>query len=307
MTAKPGQTAPSDGAIRLWRSPRLLLASSSLFWAGNFVVGRAVHAAVPPFGLAFWRWIGGLVLVLGFAWPHLRRDAPVLRRHWPMLLLLAGLGVSAYSALIYRGLQSATAINALLLQSAMPLVILVCCFALFGERARPSQLAGIVVSLLGVAVIVTRGMPRLLLAVSLGPGDPWVLLAVLAYALYSALLRKRPPVHPLSFLAASFAFGAALLAPLYAWEHLSGAPTRPSAAGYLAIGYLALFPSCLAYMFYNRGVELIGATRAGQFFHLMPVFGTLLAVMLLGEPFEWYQGLGIALIAVGILLAGLRA
>ncbi|HUA56799.1 MAG TPA: DMT family transporter [Candidatus Sulfotelmatobacter sp.] len=307
MTARLRQTGPTDGAGRLWHAPRLLLAAASLFWAGNFIVGRAVHGTVPPFGLAFWRWTGSLVLVLGFAWPHLRRDAAVLRRHWPVLLLLSGLGVSAYSALTYLGLQSTTAINALLLQSAMPLVILVWCFALFGERARPLQLAGIVVSLAGVAVIVTRGTPQLLLAFALGPGDPWVLVAVLSYALYSTLLRKRPPVHPLSFLAASFAFGAALLLPLYLWEHLSGAPTRPSAAGLLAIGYLALFPSCLAYMFYNRGVELIGPTRAGQFFHLMPVFGTVLAVLLLGEPFEWFQGLGFVLIAAGIGLTGLRA
>jgi drug/metabolite transporter (DMT)-like permease len=305
MAASVPNTAPS-GAGRLWRAPRLLLASASLFWAGNFIVGRAVHDAVPPFGLAFWRWIGSLALVLGFAWPHLKRDAPVLRRHWARLLLLAGLGISAYSALTYLGLRSTTAISALLLQSTMPLVILACSFVLFGERAGPRQLVAIIVSFAGVAVIVTHGAPDRLLALSLGAGDVWVLLAVLGYALYSALLRLRPPVHPLSFLAASFGFGAALLLPGYAWEHLAGAPTRPSVAAALAIGYLALFPSCLAYMFYNRGVELIGANRAGQFFHLMPVFGTLLAVGLLGEPFEPHQALGIVLIACGIGLASLR-
>jgi drug/metabolite transporter (DMT)-like permease len=286
LAAKPRKTMPW-GAARLWHAPWLLLVSASLFWAGNFIVGRAVHETVPPFGLAFWRWLGSLALVLGFAWPHLRRDAPVLRRHGVVLLLLAGLGISAYSALTYLGLGSTPAINALLLQSAMPLVILACGFALFGDRAGPLQLVGI--------------------AVSLGAGDVWVLVAVICYALYSTLLRKRPPVHPLSFLAASFALGAALLLPGYVWEHLAGAPTRPSAGAVLAIGYLALFPSCLAYMFYNRGVELIGANRAGQFFHLMPVFGTLLAVMLLGEPFELHQAVGILLIASGIGLASLGA
>ncbi len=290
----------------MWRAPTLLLASASLFWAGNFVVARAVHEALPPFGLAFWRWALGLILVGPFAWPHLRRDAPVLRRHWGALLLLSALGVSAYSALTYLGLQSTTAINALLLQSSMPLVILACGFALFGDRARPAQLVGIAVSLAGVAVIVSHGDAARLLALSLGRGDLWVLAAVVCYALYSALLRKRPPVHPLSFLATSFAFGAALLLPWYGWEHASGTPTRPSAAGGLAIVYLALFPSCLAYLFYNRGVELIGANRAGQFFHLMPVFGTVLAVALLGEPFELHQAVGIALIAAGIALASLR-
>jgi drug/metabolite transporter (DMT)-like permease len=258
---------------------------------------------MPPIGLAFWRWLVGLILVAGFAAPHLRRDFAALREGWAILLLLAGLGVAAFSALIYLGLQSTTAINALLLQSATPLVILLCCFALFRDRARPAQLIGIAVSLIGVAVIVARGAPASLLALSLNSGDAWVLAAVVCYALYSALLRKRPATHPLSFLTASFALGALLLLPFYVWEDLSGAALRPSAPGLLAIGYLALFPSCLAYLFYNRGVELVGANRAGQFFHLMPVFGSLLAVGLLGEAFESYQAAGILLIAVGIVLA----
>jgi drug/metabolite transporter (DMT)-like permease len=281
----------------------LLLTAASLFWAGNFVVARAVHEAMPPIGLAFWRWLLGLVLVGGFAAPHLRRDFAALRAGWVILLLLAGLGVAAFSALTYLGLQSTTAINALLLQSATPLVILLCCFALFRDHARPAQLIGIAVSLIGVAVIVARGAPSALLALPLNAGDAWVLTAVVCYALYSALLRLRPATHPLSFLAASFALGALLLLPFYVWETLSGTALRPSAPGLLAIVYLALFPSCLAYLFYNRGVELVGANRAGQFFHLMPVFGSLLAVGLLGEAFELYQAAGILLIALGIFLA----
>jgi drug/metabolite transporter (DMT)-like permease len=290
----------------LWRAPALLLAAAGLFWAGNFIVGRAVHAAMPPFGLAFWRWIASLAVVIGFAWPHLRRDAPALRRHWARLTLLSGLGIAAYSALTYLGLQSTTAINALLLQSAMPLVILACCFVLFGERARGGQLIGIALSLAGVAVIVSGGSFAALAALSLARGDAWVLVAVIAYALYSALLRTRPAVHPLSFLAASFALGALLILPFYAWEQLSGTPTRPSATGGIAIAYLAVFPSCLAFLFYNRGVELIGAGRAGHFFHLMPAFGTVLAITLLGEPFGRHHALGIALIALGIGAATVR-
>ncbi len=302
----PHQTAPG-GAGRLWRAPRLLLAAASLFWAGNFIVGRAVHETVPPFGLAFWRWVAGLVLVLGVAAPQVRRDLPTLRRHWAVLVVLSGLGLSAYSSLTYLGLQSTTAINALLLQSAMPLLIIAWCLALFGERAGPLQLAGILVSMVGVAIIVTHGSLASLLSLSFGAGDGWVLAAVICYALYSALLRKRPPVHPLSLLAATFAFGAVLLLPFYVWEHVSGHPTAPSVAGMLAIGYVALFPSCLAFMFYTRGVELIGAGSAGHFFHLMPVFGTVLAVVLLGEPFELHQAFGIVAIALGIGLANLRA
>jgi len=297
----------AGAADRLWRSPALLLSASSLFWAGNFVVGRAVHEVMPPIALAFWRWLGGFLVILCFAWPHLRRDAPALRRSWPSVLLLAALGVAGFSALIYIGLQSTSAINALLLQSATPLVILLGGFALFGDRVRPVQLLAIAISLAGVAIIVARGSPAALRALSLNRGDAWVVAAVLCYALYSTLLRLRPAVHPLSFLAASFALGAALLLPFYVAEQLSGAQLLPSPAGLLAIFYLALFPSCLAYLFYNRGVELVGANRAGQFFHLLPVFGSLLAVALLGETFEPYHAVGIALIALGIGLATARA
>ena len=262
---------------------------------------------MPPIGLAFWRWIGSFVVILGFAWPHLRRDAAALRAAWPRVALLGGLGIAAFTALTYLGLQSTTAINALLLQSATPLVILLCSFGLFGDRVRPVQLAAIAISLAGVAVIVARGAPATLLALSPNAGDAWVLAGIACYALYSALLRLRPAVHPLSLLAASFGFGSLLLLPLTLAEHLSGAVLRPHLPGLLAIGYLAVFPGCLAYLFYNRGVELAGANRAGQFFHLMPVFGSLLAALLLGEAFAPYHAVGIALIALGIGLATLRA
>src|SRR5690349_20573047 len=118
-------------APRLWRTAPLLLAAASLFWSGNFIVGRAVHDSVPPFALAFWRWAISLLLIVGPAWPHVCRDAPVLWRHWRGLLLLAALGIAAYAVLVYLGLQSTTALNGLLLQSATPLVMMACAFALF--------------------------------------------------------------------------------------------------------------------------------------------------------------------------------
>ena len=288
---------------RLWRAPALLLALAVLFWSGNFVVGRAVHEAVPPVALAFWRWTGGLVLVLAFAGAHLRRDLPMLRQRWKTVLVLAVFGIAAYNTLVYLGLRSTTAINALLMQSAMPLVILLFSFLLFGERARPMQLLGVVASLAGVAVIAGRGSPSALFDLSLNVGDAWVMAAVVSYALYSAMLQKRPTVHPLSFLAATFAVGAATLLPIYVWESATIAPLRPSVTAFLAIGYVALFPSFLAYLCFNRGVELIGANRAGQFVHLMPVFGSILAIAFLGEAFHAFHAVGIGLIAAGILLA----
>jgi drug/metabolite transporter (DMT)-like permease len=290
---------------RLWRSPYLLLGLTVLFWSGNFIVGRAIHGTVPPIALAFWRWTGALALVLPFAWPQLRHDLPILVRHWRGVVVLSAFGIAGFNTMIYLGLRSTTAINALLLQSAMPLLILAASFALFGERAGRGQLLGIAASLVGVAVIAGRGSLEALVALSLNAGDSWVLAAVVSYALYSALLRRRPPVHPLSFLAASFAVGTAMLLPLFLWEHLAVARVQPGFVAALSIAYVALFPSTLAYLFFNRGVELVGANRAGQFVHLMPVFGSVLAILVLGEQLYLFHVAGIALIALGIVLASL--
>ncbi|MFN3653404.1 MAG: DMT family transporter [Armatimonadota bacterium] len=288
---------------RLWRAPALLLALATLFWSGNFVVGRAVQAAVPPVALAFWRWTGALLLVLVFAWPHLRQDLPALRRSWPLMLVLSGLGVAAFNTLVYLGLHSTTVTNGVLLQSTMPLLILLGSYLIFRERVRPVQLAAVAISLAGVVAIVAKGSLEVLREFAFNPGDALIFLAVCGYAVYSVLLRKRPEVRPLSFIAATFALGAAMLLPLYLWEHFRVEPLRPGGEALAAIGYVAVFPSLLSYLCFNRAVELIGANRTGQYLHLMPVFGSLLAWLFLGERLHGYHLAGIALIGAGIVLA----
>jgi drug/metabolite transporter (DMT)-like permease len=291
----------------IWRAPYALLPLSMFFWASSLVVARGVHDLVPPVAMAFWRWAGGLVLVLlAGGWRTSRQDWPVLRRHWRILCVLAAFGVGAYNTLTYIGLRSTTAINASLLQSAMPLLILLATFVLFRERPTLSQIAAVFVSLAGVLVIAAHGSWAALRSLTLNPGDVWILGALVIYAIYSALLRRRPPVHPLSFLAATFAIGTTLLTPVAAWEISTGAVIHPTPAALLAMVYIAMFPAFVAYLCFNRGVELLGANRAGQFIHLMPVFGTLLAVVFLGEVFQLYHALGIALIAAGIGMASVR-
>lgn len=291
----------------VWRQPYLLLVLTTLFWSGNFVLGRAVHAAVPPVALAFWRWAGGFLIVLPFAWPYLARDLTIVRRHWRFVLLLSALGVASFNTLVYLGLGRTTAINGLLIQSFMPLAIIAASLALFGERINRWQAIGLALSLAGIVAIVARGELAALAALEVNLGDLLIVLAVLAYALYTALLRRRPVVHPLSFLAVTFALGALILAPLHVIEHWSGNTLSLNATTLGAIGYVALFPSVLAYLCYNRGVELIGANRAGQFVHLMPVFGSLMAVAFLGESFRLFHAIGIALIFAGIVVAAKKA
>lgn len=296
-------STPTGLFDRLWQSSYLLLTLAALFWSGNFIVGRAIHGVAPPIALAFWRWTAGFAVLLPFAWRHLRRDLPVLLRHRWSLVALSALGITAYNALIYVGLSSTTAINALLMQSIIPVLIPVCAFCVFRERALATQILGVAVSKVGIVVIAAQGSLQLLRALHLNPGDVWVLAAVIAYALYSVLLRRRPPVHPLSFLAASIAIGTVLLLPAYLWETVTVAAFRPTTPALLAIAYLAVFPSVLAYLCFNRGVELLGASRAGLFIHLMPVFGSVLAMVFLGETLHPFHLAGMLCIAAGIGLA----
>jgi drug/metabolite transporter (DMT)-like permease len=292
---------------RFWHSAWPLLALTNLFWAGNFIVGRAVAGQVPPVTLAWWRWTGAFIVGIGLAWPHLKRDGPVLLQNAPILLAFAATGIASFNTMTYIGLQYTTAVNALLLQSIMPVVILLWAFALHGERPGVFQAIGVAVSLLGVVAIAGRGSLNVLAGLSFNRGDVWVMAAVVIYALYAVLLRRRPRVHPLSLLVVLMGIGSLLMLPFSIWEAHNGASIRGGWPSYAAIAYTAVLPSLVAYLFFNRGVELIGAARAGQSMHLMPVFGVALAVIFLGERIQAYHAVGIALIAAGIALASLRS
>jgi drug/metabolite transporter (DMT)-like permease len=271
------------------------------------VLGRGVAGLVPPVTLAWCRWTGAFLIALSFAWPQLRRDLLTLLRHWRIMLLLSAVGIASYNTMCYIGLNSTTALNVLLLQSAMPLVIIVWGFALFGDRPSMRQALGVLLSLLGVMEIAGRGSADALVNLQINPGDVWVLIAIVVNGPYYVLLRRRPPVHPVSFLVAAMGIGSCMMLPFMLIEIAGGARITGGAPAYLAMAYIAVFPSLIAYLFFNRGVELIGSTLAGQSMHLMPLFGSILAVSFLGETFRTYHAIGIALIGAGILLASLKS
>jgi drug/metabolite transporter (DMT)-like permease len=291
----------------LWHSAWGLLAAANLFWAGNIVLARGLAGQVPPVALAYYRWTGAFLIAFGFAWPRLKTDAPVMLRHWKIMLLLSATGIASYNTMSYIGLTSTTALNVLLLQSATPVIIIVWAFLLFREKPSPRQAAGVLLSLAGVAAIAGHGSLEVLSHLRLNPGDIWVLAALAIYAFYCVTLRKRPAVHPLSFLVAAMGIGSFMMLPVMLWEAAGGAEIHGGATSYLAIAYTAVLPSFVAYLFFNRGVELIGAGPAGQSLHLMPLFGSVLAVVFLHEQFQAYHATGIAMIAAGILLASLKS
>ena len=292
--------------MRIWNSAWTLLVLANLLWAGNIVLGRGMVGVVPPIALAYWRWTGAFLIAIGFAWPYLRRDWMVLLRHWRMMLLLSATGIATYNTMSYIGLTSTTALNVLLLQSAGPLIIILWAFALFGDRPSVWQAAGVVLSLIGVAVIAAHGSLESLLHLTVNRGDVWILVAMVIYGVYAALFRVRPATHPLSFLVATMGIGSMMILPFYLWEVAEGGRIEGGMPAWFALAYIAVFPSFVAYLFFNRGIELIGAARAGQSWHLMPVFGSILAVVFLGEQFHVYHAVGIALIAGGIVLASVK-
>jgi len=303
----PAMSAMVEIARRVWSSAWTLLVFASLFWAGNIVIGRAVACRVPPITLAYWRWTGAVIVAIGFAWPFLKRDWPVLCRHWGILLLLSATGVASFNTMTYIGLQYTTALNALILQSATPMIILLWAFVLFGERPSLRQMLGMMLSLIGVAITVSHGSLATLAHLSVGAGDAWILIGIGIYALYPPLLRGRPVVHPLSLLVAVMGIGSLMMLPFYLWEIATGPTIRGGVASYAAMAYTAVLPSFIASLFLNRAVELIGAGRAGQSSHLIPVLGMILAVLFLGESFRLYHAVGTAAAAAGIFLASLQA
>ena len=292
---------------RLFDAPYLLLVLTMLFWSGNLVVGRYVAGHVPPVALGTIRWIGATLIVIGFAWPFLRADWKTIRANTGILTILSLTSISAFNTLTYYGLQYTEAINALLLGSTTPIFIAIWALVLFRERLTRGQLFGMLICLAGIVAIVCRGDLTALLAVRFNPGDIYILAALASYALYSVLLRLKPPMHPLSFLTLTMGWGAVLLLPVYGLEISTGYGLKLDWTTVLAMLYVIAFPSLLAHFFFFRGVELIGANRAAPIFYLTQVFGSVLAIIFLGERLHLYHGVGYALVLIGITIATRRA
>ncbi|MGE5514289.1 MAG: DMT family transporter [Bacteroidota bacterium] len=287
---------------RLWL---ILLVVPPLLWAGNALVGRAVVGRIDPIELSFWRWLVALTALLPFTGRSLLIHRQVLCRHWLAVVVMGLCSVGAYNTLLYMAMHTTTAINATLMGASMPLMILLLGRVWLGDVIRPAQALGILVSACGMLAVVTRGDPGRLLGLALTPGDGLMLLATLAWAIYSVMLRRFAlPVPAATQLAAFVIVGLAALTPLAWW---GGAPTV-AADGWMwgAILYTGLLASLVAFYFWNRGVAAVGAATAGQYSYLIPLFTALAAIPLLGETFQWYHALGGGLIFSGIFLATRR-
>jgi drug/metabolite transporter (DMT)-like permease len=303
----PAPVPAANPASWLNNQPYLLLSLTSLFWAGNIVLARHVGSHVPPLTLTAIRWFGVFFILLPFAWPHLQRDWPALRARLPLMLLLSATGFAYNNAISYWAMQYTQALNALLIQSAGPLFVALWSLMLFGVRLTGAQFAGIAISLTGVLTIVLRGDLWALASISFNRGDMMFASSLVSFGLYSALIPRRPRTHQLSFISFTTCCGALMLVPFSLWELSSGATLQLDALTLATLAYVLVFPSTLAYLFYNRGVMLIGPNRAAPFFHLVPVFGSAMAILLLGERLQLFHLAGYALVLAGVVIASRRA
>ena len=283
-------------------SPYLLLTLANLLWAGNWIIGRAFRGELPPIALSFWRWVVAVLCLLPLSLPHVRRDWPQLRAAWPWLLFYGALGTGGYNALAYLGLQYTTAINGTLLNSFVPIMIVLISWLMLGKRLHGREAAGILVSFIGVIGIVARGDLQHLRELALNVGDLWILSSVLAWSAYTLLLSHRPAVHPMSFLTAISITGLLFLFPFYAWEMVQGRHIIVTAESLAGIVYTGVGPAFLGYILWNRGVAEVGPARAGLFMHLVPAFGIVLSMIFLDEKPALYHAFGIGLIFAGIWL-----
>lgn len=288
-------------------SPYLLLTTVVFFWALNWIVGRLLRDDVPATSLAFWRWFTASLLLLPFAWSHLVRGWPQMRRAWVIMILLGVLGTSFISVASYTGLKYTTAVSGSILNSFTPVFIIAISWAFLGQRLRASQWGGVAISLIGVLCIVARGDPMVVMTLSLNVGDLWIMASMLLWALYTICLRWRPPdLHPLGLLAATSIIGVVAMLPLYFWSLSHDPQVIWSPGAVTAIAYLGIFPSAVGYIFWNNAVSRVGPNKAGMFMHLIPLFASLLAIVILGEDMHLFHIAGMAMILSGIWLVSRR-
>jgi drug/metabolite transporter (DMT)-like permease len=286
-----------------WDSPVLLLTATALIWAGHAVVSRLAVGEIAPMTLTFGRWAVALGPILFAARKTLRADLATLRRRWLYVSAMGTLGFTAFNALFYAAASLTGAINLSIIQGAIPAFVLLAARFGFGDTVTALQAFGAFAALVGVTAIAAQGDWSRLAGLAFNVGDLMVLIACLLYAGYTLGLRERPRVSPLGLLAgmALAAFVSSL--PLFVGEVAAGDFIRPTGAGLLLLLYAALGPAFAGQLFYMRGVELIGPGRAGAFVNLVPAFGALMAVVLLGEPFAVYHVVALALVVGGVAIA----
>jgi drug/metabolite transporter (DMT)-like permease len=290
----------------LWGRAYVLLILTTLMWGGNAIAGRLAVGEISPMVLTCLRWVFVVAVMIPLVGRQVVAEWAKIRARWVFTILMGAFGFTAFNGLFYAAAHHTTAVNLTIFQGAIPVLVLLGTVLFFGARVIPLQILGMIVTILGVVLVSVKADLEILKTLSLNIGDVWMLVACLFYAGYTLGLRHRPAMPGLVFFAAMAAVAFVSSLPLIGLEIAQGTAQFPTPTGWLILLYVAIMPSLLSQIFFMRGVELIGPARAGLFVNLVPVFGALLAVLLLGEPFAYYHALGLVLVLGGIWLAEQR-
>lgn len=285
--------------------PYLIMIIPPLLWAGNFVVGRAISSHGVPLRLSLWRWSLAALILSPFVLKPIWQQREIIKKHFWKIVILAFFSITAFNSLAYIAVQYTTATNATLLNSFIPIFIIIISTLFFKEKTSKKQIIGIFVSLIGVFVILTQLDKEVFAALTINKGDLWMLLAALDWAIYSVLLKHLRPkeLRPLPFLGIMVFLGTIILIPILFWNPFEEQPIIWTNEMIKAVAYIAIFPSIISYLSWNYGIQKLGAAIGGQYIHLMPLFGTLMAVAFLGESIQLFHFVGAVFIAFGLWLS----
>jgi len=282
----------------------VLLILTMMVWGANAVAARLSVGEVSPMMVTFLRWAICCVALAVFARREIQAHWRTLVPHWRSIVLMGALGFTGFNALFYAAAHHTTAINIAIIQGAIPVLVLAGSYLFYGMRIGALQVLGVLVTLAGIAVVASRGHLELLAQLDFNVGDVWMIVACLLYAGYSLRLRQRPAVPAIVFFAAMALVACVASVPLVAAEVAAGQFQAPTTAkGVALVLFIGLLPSFLTQIWFIRGVDLIGPARAGVFMNLVPIFGPLLAVLVLGEPVAIYHGVALAMVLGGIYVA----
>lgn len=285
----------------------ILLVLTTLFWGGNSVAGKMAVGEISPMLLTLSRWVLAAGFILPLAIPHLRSEWPVIRKNWRVLSFYGAVGFTLFNLLLYSALTMTSAVSASIVQAALPATVYLFNFILFRVKVTIWQIAGFIVTMAGVLAVATHGEMGRLATLDLNIGDALVLVAVLVYAIYTVYLRYKPQMNWKSLIVVLSVAAALAALPGVWWEWQNGSLILPGQKGLLIALYTGIFPSIISQIFFIKGVELIGANRAGIFINLIPIFGTGLAILILGEPLQAYHMVALVLVVSGIWLAERKA
>jgi len=295
---------PIGGVFRsAYGNAYLLLTVCAICWGGNAIAGRLAVGEISPMLLTMFRWLGVALLVWSCARPRIMQEAPVLKANLGYFLVMGALGFAGFNILYYIAAHSTTAINLGILQGAVPICVLIGAFIAYRTPMSLLQVLGIMITVLGVAVVTVEDDPRNLFNLAFNIGDLLMLAACFVYSIYAVALRKRPEVSGLAMFAVMASSALVVSLPFVIWEIASGALIWPTGNGWLVIAFVVIFPSFTSQLFFMRGVQLIGPGRAGVFINLVPIFASALSVLLLGEKFGLFHAVGMVLVLGGIWVA----